>query len=90
MNTELQLKTFRQLTRWQTAIYFCAVVIGGLSLNYTGFKESLGTLAILLVVVAVNQYIPMLVNELYEINDQLAGRSPEFHEILKRWKQDQN
>ncbi len=90
MNTEQQLKSFRQLTRWQTAIYFCAAMIGGLSINYMGFKESLGTLSILLMVAAANQYLPMLINELYEINDQLAGRSPEFQEILKRGQHDQD
>ena len=35
------------------------------------------------IIMVLATYLPQVVHELAEINDQLAGRSREFHELLK-------
>ncbi len=86
-----QLKGFRQLTAWQTGLMLFAGVLFGLALfgpwDWLARYVDLGTqnlilMGIIALIVAVAYFGTVVCHELYEINDQLAGRSPELKEWL--------
>ena len=77
-----QLTAFRQLTRWQSSFNAFAGILLALAL-FSNFKTlTLIVLGIIALIVVATYYGSVLCHELYEINDQLAGRSPELKEWL--------
>lgn len=84
-------KTSRQpISLWQFGLMSCAGgLIGQALLGPHGWlgKFDLGTqnlilLGIVTLVVAIANFGAIICHQLYEINDQLSGRSPEFMEWL--------
>jgi len=81
----IQLKAFRKLTAWQTGLMLFAGVLLGMEIfGPWGWLETQNVilLGIIALIVAVAQFGTTVCHELYEINDQLAGRSPELKEWL--------
>ncbi len=87
----IQLKAFRQLNAWQTGLMLFAGVLLGMEIfgpwgwlaDYIDLEtQNLILLGIIALIVAVAQFCTIVCHELYEINDQLAGRSPELKEWL--------
>ena len=76
------MKSFRQLTKWQTSFYMFAGILSGLALSSYFKTSNLILFGIIALIVAATYYGTILCHELYEINDQLAGRSPELKEWL--------
>lgn len=78
----IQLKAFRQLTAWQTGFMLFGGVLLGMEVFGPWGTQNLILLGIIALIVAVAQFGTTVCHELYEINDQLAGRSPELKEWL--------
>ena len=87
----IQAKAFRQLTAWRTGfMLFAGVLLGMEVFGPWGWladhidleTQNLILLGIIALIVAVAQFGTIVCHELYEINDQLAGRSPELKEWL--------
>ena len=80
----IQLKAFRQLTAWRTGfMLFTGVLLAMEVFGPWGLEtQNLILLGIIALIVAVAQFGTIVCHELYEINDQLAGRSPELKEWL--------
>ena len=87
----VQLKAFRQLRAWRTGLMLFAGGLLGVAVtdSWSGLAEyiDLGTqnlilLGIVALIVAVAYFGSIICHELYEINDQLAGRSPELRKRL--------
>lgn len=88
---DIQIKAFRQLTAFQTGLMLFAGALFAMGLfgpwGWLAGHVDLGIqnlilLGIVAVIVAVAYFGAIICHELYEINDQLAGRSPEFKEWL--------
>ena len=75
--------TFEMLLTVQWLGIISASVLAGLSLREYGFGGAIMPLSLCLTVALISWLVPQIVHELQEINDQLAGRSPEFHAHLK-------
>jgi hypothetical protein len=75
----------RMLRHGQQVAYACIGVLGGYSLGLYGWSGPAITPLLLSLIAALLSWVgPQIVHELAEINDQLAGRSPEFHMLLGR------
>lgn len=86
----IQLKAFRQINAWRTGLMMFAGILFVLAVGgpwgWPAEYITLGTqnlilLGIVALIIAVAYFGSIICHELYEINDQLAGRSPE----LKKW-----
>ena len=83
MNSTLEV--FHALKVVQSWACFFSVSLGGLALYFYGLSpEAIVPLLLSILVFPVCWWVPQIIHELVEINDQLAGRSPELHEHLKR------
>ena len=89
----LQLKSFRQLTTLRTGLILFAgillvvAVIGPPSwlADYIDLgTQNLILLGVIALIVAVAYFGVIVCHELYEINDQLSGRSLEHKELLDK------
>ncbi len=80
----IQLNAYRQLNAWQAGLMlFAGVLLGMEVFGPWGLEtQNLILLGIIALIVAVAQFGTIVCHELYEINDQLAGRSPELKEWL--------
>ena len=80
----IQLKAFRQLLAWQTSLMLLAGVLLAMALfgPWGWGTQNLILLGIIGLIVAVAYFGSIVCHELSEINDQLAGRSPEFKQWL--------
>lgn len=68
-------------------------VVGGFLVGWAAFTpawmgrlidpSAIAPIALGAIILVLATYLPQVVHELAEINDQLAGRSKEFHELLK-------
>lgn len=89
---ELQVRAFRQITRFQFVIYLLTGgVLGVIVLPETWIASWIGDtsrvpavpLLLSFATVVLTYFGGIVAHELYEVNDQLAGRSPELYEGLK-------
>ena len=76
-------KAVKYLHWWHLGIYCVLGYIVGQWGRDELSSESATIMLIALLVVAVNKYGVNVQNELMEVNDQLAGRSPEFKTLLR-------
>ena len=76
---------YQQLVAWKYVFFFLAGALIGVALfGRPGWMIKHINLALLgfgVIITAIAYYGTVICHELYEINDQLAGRSPE----LKNW-----
>ena len=77
-----QVKAFQDLTFWRNGLIMFAGGLSGVALFGPWDTENLIVLGIAALIVAVAYFCAVVCHELYEINDQLAGRSPELQEWL--------
>lgn len=63
--------------------FACSGWLAGYALLAHGWSEEVIVPLLLALIAALISWLgPQIVNELTELNDQLAGRSPEFHDRL--------
>ena len=78
----IQLKAFRQFTDWRTGLMpFAGVLFESRPWVRGGGSPNTIFLGIIALIVAVAYFGTIVCHELYEINDQRAGRSPELKEL---------
>ena len=84
------MQSFYRILMWQYATYFVLAVLTGFSLwGHDGWlsalisKEHVPLVIGFVVSVVIVQFLGNIWHELVEINDQLAGRSPELHKIFR-------
>jgi hypothetical protein len=78
------MRQFKQLQVGQFLCYAAAGALTGTPFSAHGPGEaSLIVLGLSALLAAVGWIGPQIVHELFEINDQLAGRSKEFHAYLR-------
>lgn len=87
------MQAYRQLTNWKAGfclfagVLFARAVLGPwdwLAQYVDMSTENLTLLGIAAIIIAVAHFGAIICHELYEINDQLAGRSPELKEWLRQ------
>ena len=81
---------FRRIFYWQIAIYgITGWILGAMmfrdgELLYSRIAMSEATLIVLgVLVIAITHFLGNVLHELQEINDQLAGRSTEFKDLVQ-------
>ena len=84
------MQGFTQILRWQMGMYFISAALAGWALLgqdgwLSGYLTPSSTtlVAVILLVVSVTHFLGNILHELYEINDQLAGRAKEFRDVIR-------
>ena len=67
---------------WQFGLFFVIAIILGSWWGDELGTESAVVMLVAVIAVAATFFGSNITHELREVNDQLAGRSPEFHEFL--------
>ena len=81
------MNQFEQLYSGQVICFFLAGALAAWTLIGHGISVSaVPSLAVCAILGAVGWLGPQIVHELSEINDQLAGRSKELHQLLSTLK----
>ena len=86
----IRLKSFQQLYAWRAGLMLFAGGLLGVTLvgvpwlaEYIDLGiQNLMLMGLIVLIVAVAYFGSIICHELYEINDQLSGRSPELREWL--------
>ncbi len=73
---------FKRILIWQTGGFFFGGVFIGWSVVNLEQADAAIAVALGALVIAVSYWAANILHELVEINDQLAGRSPEFGKLI--------